>query len=438
MSADKSAPKSSPSPVSAGLGQFFRHRSAGAQAGRQVRWALLVIPAALLSGSASAFLLWSLDAVTHLRWSHPWLLYLLPAGGMAVALLYHAYGKNAERGHNLILEEIHQPGGGVPTRMAPLVLLGTIVTHLFGGSAGREGTAVQMGGSLAAGYSHWFHLKPEDRRVLLLAGVAAGFGSVFGTPLAGAIFALEVVVVGRLQYETLVPVLVAAFVGDAACGAWGVHHTIYHIAFADPTGRFAALHLRWLAAAVGAGVVFGLVAKAFAELTHALQAAGARLAPYPPLRPVLGAAAVILLTWALGTRDFLGLGVTSPDPHGVSILSAFTPGGAGYFSWGWKLLFTAVTVGSGFKGGEVTPLFFIGATLGHALAVLAGVPIDLFAGLGFIAVFAGAANTPLACTVMGIELFGSPYIVYYAIACFVAYASSGRSTIYRSQRFRRS
>jgi H+/Cl- antiporter ClcA len=279
-------------------------------------------------------------------------------------------------------------------------------------------------------------VRPDDRRILLFAGVAAGFGSVFGTPLAGAIFALEVVVVGRLQLEALVPALVAAYVGDAACGAWGIHHTAYHIALADPAPRFAAFHVRWLLAALAAGAVFGWVAKGFAELTHAIQALGAKAVPYPPLRPVLGAVGVIVLTWALGTRDFLGLGVTSPDPNGVSIVSAFTPGGATYFSWAWKLLFTAVTVGSGFKGGEVTPLFFIGATLGHALAVLGGVPIDLFAGLGFIAVFAGAANTPLACTVMGVELFGSPYVVYYAIACLVAFACSGRSTIYRAQRFR--
>jgi H+/Cl- antiporter ClcA len=438
MSTDPSAPSPPSLPADGGLKRFLRFHASGPNLGQLARWSLLVLPAAVLAGTASAFLLWSLDAVTHLRWAQPWLLYLLPVGGVAVAFLYHACGRTAERGHNLILEEIHAPGGGVPTRMAPLVLIGTIVTHLFGGSAGREGTAVQMGGSLAAGYSRWFNLNPADRRVLLLAGVAAGFGSVFGTPLTGAVFALEVVVVGRLQVEALVPVLVASYAGAAVCSAWGIQHTAYHIALPAATGRFAALKVRWLVAAVIAGVLFGLVAKAFAELTHAVQALTARLVPYPPLRPALGAAVVILLTWALGTRDFLGLGVTSPDPHGISIVSAFTPGGATPFSWGWKLLFTAVTVGSGFKGGEVTPLFFIGATLGHAFAGLGGLPIDLFAGLGFIAVFAGAANTPLACTLMGIELFGSPYWVYYALACFVAYACSGRSTIYRAQRFTRS
>lgn len=398
------------------------------------RWSLLVIPVAILAGSASAVFLWALDQVTHTRWEHPWLLYLLPIGGVVVGLLYHWFGDKAEHGNNLILEEIHEPGGGVPTRMAPLVFVGTLVTHLFGGSAGREGTAVQMGGSLAAGFGRWFNIKLENRRVLLLAGVAAGFGSVFGTPLTGAVFALEVVVVGRVQYDALIPVLVASVVGDVTCSAWGIRHTPYHIAFADTTARFAELTPRLIGATVVGGIIFGLVGKFFAELTHGLQHLFKKIMPFAPLRPVLGAVLVILLTWGLGTRDYLGIGVTSPDAHGMSVLSAFTPNGATPFSWWWKLVFTAVTLAAGFKGGEVTPLFFIGAALGHTLGVVFGVPVDLFAGLGFIAVFAGAANTPLACTIMGIELFGSPYLVYYAVACFIAYYFSGHSSIYLAQR----
>src|SRR6202012_362614 len=148
---------------------------------------------AILAGSASALFLWALDQVTRARWSHPEILYFLPLAGVGVGFLYHQFGRKAEGGNNLILEEIHEPGGGVPTRMAPLVLIGTLVTHLFGGSAGREGTALQMAGSFGAGYGRWFHIRSENRRVLLLAGVAAGFGSVFGTPLTGAIFAMEVI-----------------------------------------------------------------------------------------------------------------------------------------------------------------------------------------------------------------------------------------------------
>jgi H+/Cl- antiporter ClcA len=398
------------------------------------RRTLLAVPVALLAGTASALFLWALDAATRTRWSHPALLWLLPAGGVAVGFLYHRFGREAERGNNLILEEIHAPGGGVPVRMAPLVFVGTVVTHLLGGSAGREGTAVQMGGSLAAGFSRWFRVRPEDRRVLLLAGVAAGFGSVFGTPLAGAVFAMEVIVVGRFQPDALVPVLVAGAVGDAACTAWGIHHTAYHIALGAGITHFAGITPRLAGATALAAVAFGLAGKLFAEATHGLGRVFQRLVPYPPLRPALGAVLVILLVWLSGTRDYLGLGVTNPDPHGVSIVSAFLPGGATPASWAWKLLFTAVTLAAGFKGGEVTPLFFIGATLGHALAAPLGVPVDLFAGLGFIAIFAAAANTPVACTVMGAELFGLAYLPYYAAACFVAFWVSGRSAIYSGQR----
>ena len=405
-----------------------------ADARRLLRWSGLVIPLGVAAGSATAVFLWGLDMVTRARWDHPWLLYGLPLAGGLVGWVYHWAGRGAERGNNLLLEEIHQPSAGVPVRMAPLVLAGTWITHLFGGSAGREGTALQMGGSLAAGFGRWARLRPEDRRMLLLAGIAAGFGAVFGTPITGAIFALEVVTIGQMQYDCVIPALLAAVIGDQTCSAWGIHHAIYHIALPWPGVRFAPFALRLAVLTVVGGVLFGLAARVFSILTHEVQRLFARWIGYAPLRPVLGGLLVIGLVALAGTRDYLGLGVSTPDPHGVSILNAFLPGGAGWFSWAWKLLFTAVTLGCGFKGGEVTPLFFIGATLGHSLGVLGGVPVDIMAGLGFIAVFAGAANTPVACTVMGAELFGAGYLPYFAVACFLAYHFSGPAGIYRSQR----
>ncbi|MFT3829412.1 MAG: voltage-gated chloride channel family protein [Opitutaceae bacterium] len=394
----------------------------------------LVVPVGILGGSASALFLWSLDRATELRWAHGWLLYLLPVAGAAVGWLYHRHGKNAGAGNNLILEQIHEPGGGVPTRMAPLVLLGTLLTHLCGGSAGREGTAVQMGGSLANAYARLLRLGGENLRVLLMAGVAAGFGSVFGTPFTGAIFALEVLVIGRMQYDALLPVLVASLVGDATCSAWGINHTQYHITFATVAGRPETSDPGLVAKVVVAAVVFGLVSRLFAESTHVLQRGCRRIAPQQWLQPVIGGAAVIALFWAVGTGDYLGLGVRPEHPGAVTILSAFEVGGATPWSWWWKLLFTAVTLAAGFKGGEVTPLFFIGAALGNTLAGLLGAPVDLFAGLGFIAVFAGATNTPLACTIMGVELFGAAHAPYFALACFIAYYCSGHSGIYHAQR----
>lgn len=400
-----------------------------------VKWSALIIPPAIAVGSASAFFLWSLDQVTQLRWQHPWLLFLLPLGGLLVGLMYHGLGRSAEGGNNLIVEAIHRPGGGVPARMAPLVLIGTLVTHLFGGSAGREGTAVQMGGSLASLFGRTFRLGPDNLRVLLMSGVAAGFGSVFGTPLTGAVFAMEVLAVGRIQYEALIPVLIASVVGDLTCSAWGIKHAVYQLQFVGShPDSLLHLDLLLLAKVVVGGAAFGLVSWCFSELAHAVQSAFRKAIAVAPLRPVIGGVLVIVATYALGTRDFLGIGVTAPEPGGVSILSAFHSGGAHSWSWLWKILFTVITLGSGFKGGEVTPLFFIGATLGNTLAGLCNAPVDLFAGLGFLAVFAGSTNTPLACTIMGIELFGAPNTVYFATACFIAYFFSGHSGIYLSQR----
>lgn len=399
-----------------------------------LRGGLLAVPVAVAAGSASAFFLWALDAVTRLHWQHPRLLWLLPVAGVVVGWLYHRLGKGSDKGNNLLIDEIHEPGGGVPARMAPLVLFGTLATHLCGGSAGREGTAVQMGGSLAGWFARLLRLGHENRRLMLLCGIAAGFGSVFGTPLTGAIFAMEVLVIGRLQYDALLPVLVAGIVGDATCSAWGVHHTVYHLDAALVAGASASLQASLLAKAALAGIAFGWAGSLFSRLTHDLQRGFTHLVPLAPLRPALGALIVIALVGLAGTRDYLGLGVETPPGGQVSIMAAFQAGGAEPFSWLWKLVFTAVTLASGFKGGEVTPLFFIGATLGHSLGLLMGEPVALFAALGFLAVFAGAANTPLACTVMGIELFGGQYAVCFAVACFTAYLASGHSGIYGAQR----
>jgi H+/Cl- antiporter ClcA len=269
-----------------------------------------------------------------------------------------------------------------------------------------------------------------------MCGIAAGFGAVFGTPVAGAVFALEVLAIGQVKYDALVPCLVASILADITCSLYGVHHTHYQILFIQTPARwlpFLSIDLWLLLKVTVAGAVFGLVAWLFSNTAHFIKdISGKYIRPYW-LVPVVGSVLVIAISYALGTFDYLGLGVTNPT-GGVSIVSAFLPGGATHWSWFWKLLLTAITLSTGFKGGEVTPLFFIGATLGNTLAMLSGSPVDLFAGLGFIAVFAGATNTPLACTIMGAELFGANNIAYYAVACFMAYYFSGHTGIYRSQR----
>ena len=402
-----------------------------------IKWFVLVLPVAFVAGSLVALFLYLLEQATHLRWQNEWLLYFLPVAGVAIVALYRFKGKNAEAGNNLVMDEIHKPGGGIPARMAPFVLITTVVTHLFGGSAGREGTAVQIGGSVANFIGKKFKLKKEDLRILLIAGVAAGFGAVFGTPVAGTIFALEVMAIGRIKYDALLPAFLASVMADMFCSMYGIGHTQYFIDFHEPVSSgFSFMHLdvTLILYVIMSGVFFGMASYAFSELSQVIKTLANKFISRKLLIPLFGGIIVIALSFVLGTKDYLGLGVNSPDGTGVSIVNAFKSGGADTFSWFWKLLFTAITLSTGFKGGEVTPLFFIGATLGNTIAMLTGNPVDLFAGLGFIAVFAGATNTPLACTLMGVELFGGEHVLYYAIACFIAYYFSGHSGIYTSQR----
>lgn len=401
-----------------------------------LKWTLWIAPISVVIGSVIALFLWLLEQATLLRFRQGWLLFLLPLAGIFIYFLYSLLGKNSAKGNNIIIDEIHEPGGGVPFRMAPLVLVTTVITHLFGGSAGREGTAIQIGGSFAAFLARNTKLPSEDIRVLLTAGIAAGFGAVFGTPLTGAVFAMEVLAIGRIKYDALIPCLMASAIADMSCVAWGIKHTRYRIVDlpAAHTMRYFPIDGLLVFKIIMASIAFGLASYLFATLTHQVQKQSAKYIKIKWLVPAIGGLTIIALTYMLGTRDYLGLGILSENPNGISLVSAFHAGGATSWSWFWKILFTAITLGTGFKGGEVTPLFFIGATLGNVLAVLFGVPVDLLAGLGFIAVFSGATNTPLACTLMGVELFGGNNLLYYAIACFTAYYFSGKSGIYSSQR----
>ena len=383
-------------------------------------WLVTASLIALLAGTASAVFLLSLDNATAWRESHSWMIWLLPLAGLLVGLVYSWYGEPVNAGNNLIIDEIHDPRKVVPIRMVPLVLGGTLMSHLFGASVGREGTAVQMGGALADQLTHMFKVKKDARRILLMAGMSAGFSSVFGTPMAGAIFGMEVLAIGRIRYDALFPCLVAAVLADQVCLAWGVHHTHYRIDFIPAFTIWSFLSV------VIAGAVFGLAGMVFSVATGKASGIVKRYIKYAPLRPFFGGILIAAAVWFIGTDRYIGLGI--PE-----IVRAFKEPLYPRDFMG-KMSFTIVSLATGFKGGEVTPLFYIGATLGNALAPLLHMPFAFMAGIGFVAVFAGAANTPLATTFMAMELFGTEMAVFSAVGCFTAYLFSGHTGIYHAQR----
>lgn len=384
-----------------------------------LKWFAIAASIALLTGSAVALFLWLLDVVTGFREAHVWIIALLPAAGYLIGLLYQYMGQDIEGGNNLLIDIIHQPGNIIPFKMAPFVLIGTLVTHLFGGSAGREGTALQMAGSLTDVLSKPFRLSNNERSILLIAAVSAGFGAVFGTPAAGAIFGLEFLRSGKIKYDAVLPAFAAAFLADAVTRMLGIEHVHYHIHTPVALNGLNILYL------VFAGIVFGLTAAIFSRAIHKSTAVFKSVIRRPALRPFTGGVLVAGAVFMIGTTKYIGLGI----PFIVQSFNEQMPP----YDFAVKMIFTIVTLSAGFKGGEVTPLFFIGALLGNALSYFVPLPADVLAGMGFVAVFAGAANAPLACSIMAMELFGVQYGILAFIICSVAYLASGRNSIYKSQ-----
>lgn len=385
-----------------------------------LKWLLTIAGISILVGSTSALFLRALTFVTDVRENHLWLLIFLPLAGVGMVWWYQTYGRKAGKGNNLLLDEYYRPSGGIPWHMTPLIIITTLMTHLFGGSAGREGTAVQYGGSIADQFSRFYHWSKRERRILLLCGIAAGFSSLFGTPWAGALFALEVVRIGTLRYFAAIPVLSCALLANVVCGLYGELHTHYPVLAALPSLSFSLC-----TSILIAGLAFGLASLLFTRLGEWFTALFAHI-KYPLLRPAIGGMLVVLAVYGLHSSKYIGLGIPT-------ILAAFQePLPASDFLI--KTILTCITLSAGFKGGEVTPLFFIGATLGNALALFLPLPLSLLAAMGFVSVFAGCTKTPLACTVMAMELFGWQYGLMFLAVCSISFVVSGKTGIYTSQK----
>lgn len=387
---------------------------------RLLQWLVLGTLVGIAAGAASALFLWLLAEATSFRESNEIIVWGLPFAGIVLGLVLHKWGGPVRGGNNLVIDTVADDAEQIPLSVAPAILGGTVLTHLFGGSAGREGAAVQMGAALADEISHRLRVRRSTRTQLLAAGIAGGFSAVFGTPIAGAVFGLEVVRLGRIEYSSLVPALIASVVGDMTARALGAHHSVFPSV--APLPMDATVLLRW----VLVGIIVAVVATLFVELTHRLRSKLEVLVPALWLRMFFGGVAVVALWQLLGTSDYLGLGIPVIERSFIEPVPSY--------AFALKLLFTAITLAAGFLGGEVTPLFFVGAALGNALAGPLGLPLALTAGVCMAAMFAAASNTPLALSIMAVELLGANAFPHVVVVAVVAYLMTGHRSIYPSQR----
>jgi H+/Cl- antiporter ClcA len=387
---------------------------------KMVVWCILATLIGVCSGFASTLFLHSVGWAIEFRKAHSWIIVFLPLVGFLVAWFYKVYGHEVEGGNNLIMEEIHNPKKTIPFRMVPMIFFGATISHLFGASVGREGAAVQMGAGISDQFSKHLGKFYKNRRLILMMGMSAGFASIFGTPIAGAIFGFEVLVVGTLLYDALLPCLVAAVVGYYTALLLGVHHPLYF--FMD----VPQVNIAGLLSAIAAGVVFGYTAKLFVWSIHKVKELLAKHCQNKLLHPVIGGVVMVAAFYIFGSDRYHSLGEEV-------IRESFNQH---MYPWDFlgKIFTTATSVGAGFKGGEVMSLFYIGSTLGNVLSYILPLDYPVLAALGFVSVFAGAVNTPIASVILAFELFGPGIGAYAALAIVASYLFSGKQSIYHSQR----
>lgn len=383
-----------------------------------VKWAALSLVIGLVSGVLGTIFHIGVEKATQLRGTYPWLLWLLPVAGLLIVAIYRLTGTEGQ-GTNDIFNQVHQ-GNRISLWLLPAIFCGTILTHLCGGSAGREGAALQMGGAIGFHTGRLFRLDDRDLRTVTMTGMAAFFSALFGTPVAAALFAVLVVSVGQVYHANYLPSLAAAIVAYGVSLAMGVGPTRFVV-------EAPALDALLLAKTAVLAMGCGLVSLGFCAAVHSAEHRLKQWLPNPWVRAAAGGAALVALTFLCGTTRYNGAGMDV-------ITAAVEQGKALPMDFVWKILFTALTLGAGFKGGEVVPSFFIGAVFGCVAGPLLGIPAGFAAALGLAAVFCGAANCPIAATVLAVELFGAEGLVYFALCCAVANLFSGYGGLYSSQR----
>ncbi len=384
-----------------------------------VKWGLLAVIVGLGIGLVGAAFHVAVVWATEVRMMHPWLLYLLPFAGLIIVLMYHLGGVYEDKGTDLVLDAVR--GETVMAfRTAPLIFMASALTHLCGGSSGREGAALQLGGSIASSFGRHLGFSEPDRRVLVVCGMASAFSALFGTPLTAAIFAMEVVHVGVMHYAAMVPAFLSALVAALLAGGLGLEPTAFTVA---QVPELTGLRLFQV---VVLGVLCALVSILFCKGMHAARQFYQKCFRNAYIIAAAGGVIIIALTLLTGTRDYNGAG--------GEVIAAAVAGEAVPWAFLLKILFTALTLGAGFKGGEIVPVFFTGATFGCVAGPLLGLPASFSAAAGMTAVFCGATNCPITSILLSYELFGGEGLALYAIACAVAYLTSDYGGLYRTQK----
>ena len=381
------------------------------------KWILLAAVVGAACGALGSAFHIGVERATELRGEHPWLLWCLPLAGLVIASLYRLT-RTEGQGTNDIIDAVRL-GKGLTLKLVPAIFFGTVLTHLCGGSAGREGAALQMGGTIGYKVGSWFRLDDRDMRTATMAGMAAFFSALFGTPLTATVFAIVVISIGVMYHAALIPCLIASLTAYGVSLLLGVAPTAF-------TVEAPALELGMFFRVAVLAALCALVSVLFCTGIHFMERRMAGWFPNPWLRAAVGGVAVILLTLLVGSGDYNGAGMDV-------IARAVEEGTVRPAAFLLKILFTAVTLGAGFKGGEVVPSFFVGAAFGCAVGPLVGIPAGFGAALGLVAVFCGAVNCPIASIFLSVELFGAGGLLYFALACGISYILSGYSGLYSSQ-----